>query len=60
MVDLHHLDRTHSNNDPENLIGLCPNHHKMVHMDKHSKEIEMAIQKKLTERDLVEPIEISG
>ncbi len=31
IIDLHHLDNNHSNNSPENLVGLCPNHHKMVH-----------------------------
>lgn len=48
-VDLHHLDRNHSNNNPKNLIGLCPNHHKMLHMDKYAKEMETAVQRKLKE-----------
>src|SRR3989344_7663085 len=31
VVDLHHLDQDKKNNSESNLIGLCPNHHKMVH-----------------------------
>lgn len=29
--DVHHLDGNHNNNEPSNLISLCPNHHRMVH-----------------------------
>ncbi|MBI2630497.1 hypothetical protein HYW76_05335 [Candidatus Pacearchaeota archaeon] len=31
VVDLHHLDQNNKNNSENNLIGLCPNHHKMLH-----------------------------
>ena len=31
IVAVHHMDHNHQNNDPENLIPLCPNHHQMVH-----------------------------
>ncbi|MBS3098587.1 hypothetical protein J4462_00055 [Candidatus Pacearchaeota archaeon] len=31
IVDLHHLDKNHENRSETNLIGLCPNHHKMIH-----------------------------
>ncbi len=31
VVAIHHIDLDHSNNDPKNLIPLCPNHHEMVH-----------------------------
>tara|TARA_Y100000310_G_C20596964_1_gene770999 strand:+ start:332 stop:763 length:432 start_codon:yes stop_codon:yes gene_type:complete len=30
-VDLHHLDENRKNNSLNNLIGLCPNHHRMIH-----------------------------
>src|SRR3989344_4475562 len=30
VVDLHHLDENKKNNSEENLVGLCPNHHKML------------------------------
>ena len=39
IVDLHHLDGNRKNNSDPNLIGLCPNHHKMFHTYKYQKEI---------------------
>ncbi|MEI6849840.1 MAG: HNH endonuclease signature motif containing protein, partial [archaeon] len=39
IVDLHHLDHNHDNNSRENLIGLCPNHHRMIHNIKTRKEV---------------------
>lgn len=47
VVDLHHLDENHKNTNPSNLIGLCPNHHKMLHNEKYSQEVKDLIQKKL-------------
>lgn len=31
IVTVHHFDENHKNNDPENLIPLCPTHHQYVH-----------------------------
>lgn len=31
IVDIHHADHNHNNNDPKNLVPLCPNHHRMYH-----------------------------
>lgn len=31
IVDVHHYDENHNNNSPENLIPLCPTHHKYLH-----------------------------
>lgn len=31
IVEVHHLDENHSNNDPANLIPLCPTHHQYWH-----------------------------
>jgi hypothetical protein len=31
IVAIHHIDENRSNNNPLNLIPLCPNHHEMVH-----------------------------
>jgi len=39
IVELHHLDENKRNNSKENLIGLCPNHHKMIHNFKFRKEM---------------------
>ena len=30
--DVHHLDENHKNNNPLNLVSLCPNHHRLLHM----------------------------
>lgn len=37
-VDVHHLDGNHKNNDISNLIPLCANHHRYMHM-KETKEL---------------------
>lgn len=34
IVEVHHYDGDHKNNDPENLIPLCPNHHQLWHSSK--------------------------
>lgn len=46
IVDLHHLDHNHSNNAPSNLVGLCPNHHKMTHHRSFQQEIYEQLTKK--------------
>lgn len=52
IVDLHHLDKDHNNNLQDNLIGLCPNHHKMIHTEKFSQETEEKIRHKLDKTPL--------
>ena len=42
VVEVHHLDENHNNNDPDNLIPLCPNHHQMLH-SKWKEEVEALI-----------------
>ena len=39
VVDLHHLDYNKKNNSESNLVGLCPNHHKMLHDFRYRKEM---------------------
>jgi len=46
VVDLHHLDMNHNNNSIENLTGLCPNHHKMVHHREFQKEVLQSLRDK--------------
>lgn len=46
IVDLHHLDENKQNNSKENLIGLCPNHHKMLHDFNFRKEIREKLNEK--------------
>lgn len=31
IVEVHHYDRVKKNNNPDNLIPLCPTHHKYMH-----------------------------
>ena len=31
IVEVHHYDENHKNNDIKNLIPLCPTHHKYMH-----------------------------
>lgn len=31
VVEAHHYDGNHKNNNPENFIPLCPTHHKYIH-----------------------------
>jgi hypothetical protein len=31
IVSVHHYDENHNNNDPNNLVPLCPTHHQYVH-----------------------------
>ena len=44
-VDLHHLDHNRKNNSRGNLIGLCPNHHKMIHDMRYSDEVKSQLEK---------------
>lgn len=31
IVEVHHFDENHANNHPQNLVPLCPTHHKYIH-----------------------------
>ncbi|MEK6824698.1 MAG: hypothetical protein AABY02_02480 [Nanoarchaeota archaeon] len=46
IVDLHHLDRDRSNNSELNFVGLCPNHHKMLHHRDFQHEVYGQLTKK--------------
>lgn len=46
VIDLHHLDNNHSNNSEKNLIGICPNHHKMLHHRAFRKEMFAILKEK--------------
>ncbi len=39
IVDIHHIDGNKKNNANGNLIGLCPNHHRMINNYKYRHEI---------------------
>ncbi len=46
VVNLHHLDMNRLNNTRQNLVGLCPNHHKMIHDYRYSKEVVKILKEK--------------
>jgi len=46
VVDLHHLDNNKKNSSESNLVGLCPNHHKMLHEFRYAKEIITLLKEK--------------
>ncbi len=46
VTDLHHLDGDHKNNKSSNLVGLCPNHHKMYHTPDWKEEVTNLLKKK--------------
>ncbi|MDO8468064.1 MAG: hypothetical protein Q7S56_03920 [Nanoarchaeota archaeon] len=46
IVDLHHLDENNKNNNLNNLVGLCPNHHKMLHDFRYRKEMLELLKEK--------------
>lgn len=53
IVAVHHYDENHNNNEPSNLIPLCPTHHQYLHsrykyliqdkVDKYQKELESRV-----------------
>lgn len=46
IVDIHHIDKNKSNHSPKNLIGLCPNHHRMINNHKFRQEILTVLKEK--------------
>jgi len=46
IVDLHHLDHNNKNNSRDNMLGVCPNHHKMLHHRDFSHEIFRILEEK--------------
>ncbi|MCK4997525.1 HNH endonuclease [Candidatus Pacearchaeota archaeon] len=46
IVDIHHIDTNKSNNSSKNLVGLCPNHHRMIHNFKFRNEIFQILKEK--------------
>jgi len=46
IVDIHHIDHNKTNHSPKNLIGLCPNHHRMIHNHNFRQEILAILKQK--------------
>jgi hypothetical protein len=46
IVEIHHLNHNNQDNSSTNLIGVCPNHHKMIHSKKHQREVFNILEQK--------------
>ena len=46
IVQIHHLDGNTKNNNRKNVVGLCPNCHRMIHMYQFHEEIKKALRDK--------------
>lgn len=46
IVDFYHIDKNKSNNSNKNVVGLCPNHHRMANNVKFRDEILLELKKK--------------
>ncbi len=42
IVSVHHYDNNHRNNEPKNLVPLCPTHHQYVH-SRYQSEVQEQI-----------------
>lgn len=47
IVAVHHFDHNNQNNDPKNLVPLCPNHHHMIHHPTYADEITKIVEEYL-------------
>jgi len=45
IVDLHHIDLNKENQSTTNLVGLCPNHHRMIHSYNFRHELWSELKK---------------
>ena len=46
VVDLHHLNEDKQDNSEKNLLGLCPNHHRMIHNFRNRAEMFNELKQK--------------
>jgi hypothetical protein len=44
VVEVHHYDKNHKNNEPKNLVPLCPTHHAYMHTNNFGHLIENKIK----------------
>lgn len=50
IVEVHHMDENNKNNDPQNLIPLCPTHHQYWH-SRYRELIRDKVENFVTHRD---------
>ena len=43
VVEVHHINCDRHDNRETNMVCLCANHHKMIHLSKYHKEIQLAV-----------------
>jgi hypothetical protein len=46
IIEIHHIDFNKKNNSKENLIGLCPNHHRMANSFRYRYEVYEKLKEK--------------
>jgi len=46
-VCVHHIDHNHDNNNPKNLIPLCPNHHEITRLKNGREYLRENLEKKI-------------
>ncbi len=51
IVAAHHVDEDHENNEPENLVPLCPTHYQYVH-SQYRGEVQPIIDEYIRQRKL--------
>lgn len=49
IVAVHHLDENHSNNDPRNLVPLCPTHHQYMH-SRYKSDIKEVVDRYIKDK----------
>jgi hypothetical protein len=47
VVEVHHLDYNNKNNNKDNLVPVCPNHHQMIHTNEWGEQTVNEIKEKL-------------
>lgn len=49
IISIHHIDENHENNDPKNLIILCPTHHQYLH-SKYKDDVQPIVDDYVSRR----------
>ncbi len=55
IVEIHHLNGNTKDNDRKNVVGLCPNCHRMIHRYNFYEEIKENLKKKGFDVSMVHP-----
>lgn len=52
-VDVHHVNENHDDNRIENMVPLCANHHRVIHMNEYKEKYQEQVQDYLKSVGLV-------